>query len=142
MALIPVKIQYKNKEEIVEFEDSLSFGQTEKLINDSVDLSDVSKPKIDLALYRMNLLVMTIKTAPFKTGDITTLNMLNGKLVRGILKEIVKSHPLTTYIEDCWDKEQVDRQPTDYLKKLFSTHTEVMAENEKNQSIPLSKNFK
>ena len=100
MALIPVKIQYKNKEEIVEFEDSLSFGQTEKLINDSVDLSDVSKPKIDLALYRMNLLVMTIKTAPFKTGDITTLNMLNGKLVRGILKEIVKSHPLTTYIED------------------------------------------
>tara|TARA_R110000850_G_scaffold9429_1_gene34783 strand:+ start:101 stop:307 length:207 start_codon:yes stop_codon:yes gene_type:complete len=41
-----------------------------------------------------------------------------------------------------WDKEQVDRQPTDYLKKLFSTHTEVMAENEKNQSIPLSKNFK
>ena len=100
MVLIPIKITYKNKEEIVEFEDSLSFGDTEKLINDSVDLSDVTKPKIDLARYRMNLLVMTIKKAPFKTGDITTLNMMNGKIVRGILREIVKIHPLTIYIED------------------------------------------
>ncbi len=100
MALILIKIIWKDKEEIVEFEDSLSFGQTEKLVNDSVDLSDVTKPKIDLARYRMNLLVITIKKAPFKTGDITTLNMMNGKIVRGMLKEIVKVHPLTTYIED------------------------------------------
>lgn len=100
MALIPIKITYKDKEEVVEFEDSLNFGETEKLINDSVDLSDVTKPKIDLARYRMNLLVMTIKKAPFKTGDITTLNMMDGNIVRGILREIVKVHPLTTYIED------------------------------------------
>ena len=100
MVLIPIKITYKDKEEIVEFEDSLSFGDTEKLVNDSVDLSDVTKPKIDLAKYRMNLLVMTIKKAPFKTGDITTLNMMDGKIVRAILKEIVKIHPLTVYIED------------------------------------------
>ena len=100
MVLIPIKITYKDKEEIVEFEDSLNFGETEKLINDSVDLSDVTKPKIDLARYRMNLLVMTIKKAPFKTGDITTLNMMDGNIVRGILREIVKIHPLTTYIED------------------------------------------
>ena len=100
MALIPIKITYKDKEEIVEFEDSLSFGDTEKLISDSVDLSDVTKPKIDLARYRMNLLVMTIKKAPFKTGDITTLNMMNGNIVRAMLREIVKVHPLTTYIED------------------------------------------
>ena len=100
MALLPIKIQYNKKEEIVEFEDSLSFGDTEKLINESVDLSDVTKPKIDLARYRMNLLVMTIKKAPFKTGDITTLNMMDGKIVRAILKEIVKIHPLTVYIED------------------------------------------
>ena len=100
MALIPIKITYKDKEEVVEFEDSLNFGETEKLINDSVDLSDVTKPKIDLARYRMNLLVMTIKKAPFKTGDITTLNMMDGNIVRGILREIVKVHTLTTYIED------------------------------------------
>tara|TARA_R100000406_G_scaffold71336_3_gene51604 strand:- start:557 stop:970 length:414 start_codon:yes stop_codon:yes gene_type:complete len=100
MALIPIKITYNGKEEIVEFEDSLTFGETEALIGQSVDLSDVTKPKIDLQKYRMNLLVLTIKKAPFKTGDITTLKMTDSKIIKSILKEIVKVHPLTDYIED------------------------------------------
>ena len=100
MALIPVKITYNNKDEVIEFEDSLTFGETESLINNSVDLSDVTKPKIDLASYRINLLALTIKKAPFKTGDITTLKMTDAKIIKTILKEIVKVHPLTDYIED------------------------------------------
>lgn len=120
MALIPIKITYKDKEEIVEFEDSLSFGDTEKLINDSVDLSDVTKPKIDLARYRMNLLVMTIKKAPFKTGDITTLNMMNGNIVRGMLREIVKVHPLTTYIED-WMETFISSEALKSLDTQYTT---------------------
>tara|TARA_R110002020_G_scaffold355920_1_gene568610 strand:+ start:2248 stop:2661 length:414 start_codon:yes stop_codon:yes gene_type:complete len=100
MALIPIKITYNDKEDTVEFEDSLTFGETESLISGSVDLSDISKPKIDLSKYRMNLLVLTIKKAPFKIGDITTIKMLNSKVVKGMLKEITKVHPLATYIED------------------------------------------
>tara|TARA_R110002073_G_scaffold272853_3_gene436337 strand:- start:503 stop:916 length:414 start_codon:yes stop_codon:yes gene_type:complete len=100
MALIPIKITYNDKEDTVEFEDSLTFGETESLISGSVDLSDISKPKIDLSKYRMNLLVLTIKKAPFKIGDITTIKMLNSKVVKGMLKEITKIHPLATYIED------------------------------------------
>ena len=120
MVLIPIKITYKDKEEIVEFEDSLSFGETEKLISDSVDLSDVTKPKIDLARYRMNLLVMTIKKAPFKTGDITTLNMMDGNIVRGILREIVKIHPLTTYIED-WMETFISSEALKSLDTQYTT---------------------
>ena len=100
MALIPVKIIYNDKEDTIEFEDSLTFGETESLISGSVDLSDISKPKIDLSKYRMNLLVLTIKKAPFKIGDITTIKMLDSKVVKGMLKEITKIHPLSTYIED------------------------------------------
>ena len=100
MALIPIKITYNDKEDTVEFEDSLTFGETESLISGSVDLSDISKPKIDLSKYRMNLLVLTIKKAPFKIGDITTIKMLDSKVVKGMLKEITKIHPLATYIED------------------------------------------
>lgn len=120
MALIPIKITYKDKEEIVEFEDSLSFGETEKLISDSVDLSDVTKPKIDLARYRMNLLVMTIKKAPFKTGDITTLNMMDGNIVRAMLREIVKIHPLTTYIED-WMETFISSEALKSLDTQYTT---------------------
>ena len=125
MVLIPIKITYKDKEEIVEFEDSLNFGETEKLINDSVDLSDVTKPKINLAKYRMNLLVMTIKKAPFKTGDITTLNMMNGNIVRAILREIVKIHPLTTYIED-WMETFISSEE---LNKLDTQSTTTVPPN-------------
>lgn len=100
MTLIPVNIIYDGKPAVVEFEDSLTFGDTETLIGNSVDISDVTKPKIDIQRYRINLLVLTIKKAPFKVGDITTLRMTDSKIIKSILKEIVKIHPLTTYIED------------------------------------------
>ena len=100
MVLIPVKITYNDKEDTIEFEDSLTFGETESLIGSSVDLSDITKPKIDLSKYRMNLLVLTIKKAPFKTGDITTIKMLDSKVVKNMLREITKVHPLAAYIED------------------------------------------
>lgn len=100
MALKTIKITWKGKEALVEFEDALTFGETESLISSSVDLSDVTKPKIDLAKYRMNLLTTTIKKAPFKVGDVTALRLLDSKIVKTMLKEITKVHPLMTYIED------------------------------------------
>ena len=100
MTLIPINIIYDGKPAVVEFEDSLTFGDTETLIGNSVDISDVTKPKIDIQRYRLNLLLLTIKKAPFKTGDMMTIKMTDSKIIKSILKEIVKIHPLTTYIED------------------------------------------
>mgnify|MGYP003627829015 FL=1 len=100
MTLIPIDITYNGKPAVVEFEDSLTFGDTEMLIGNSVDLSDVTKPKIDIQKYRLNLLSLTVKKAPFKTGDVNIIKMQDSKIIKSILKEIVKVHPLTTYIED------------------------------------------
>ena len=100
MTLIPVDIIYNGKPAVVEFEDSLTFGDTETLIGNSVDISDVTKPKIDIQRYRINLLVLTIKKAPFAIGDATTIKMLDSRVVKNMLREITKVHPLATYIED------------------------------------------
>lgn len=100
MTLKTIKIDWNGKPSTVEFEDSLTFGETENLIRTSVDLTDMTKPKIDLATYRINLLALTIKKAPFKVGDITTLRNTDSKIIQKILKEIVRVHPLTDYIED------------------------------------------
>ncbi len=113
MVLKPIKITYNGKDAIVEFEDSLTFGETESLISESVDLSDIAKPKINLSKYRINLLVLTIKKAPFKTGDITTIKMLDSKVVKHMLREITKVHPLSTYIEDWMETFQVFEEETD-----------------------------
>ncbi len=100
MTLIPITITYNGKPTVVEFEDALTFGDTEMLIGNSVDISDITKPKIDLQRYRLNLLSLTVKKAPWKTGDINIIKIQDSKIIKSILKEIVKVHPLTTYIED------------------------------------------
>jgi hypothetical protein len=121
MALKQIKITFNNKEEVVEFEDSLTFGDTESLISGSVDLSDLTKPKIDLSKYRMNLLVLTIKKAPFVTGNSSVLKTIDSKIVKTMLREITKVHPLATYIEDWMETFQVFEEETDSSTQSITT---------------------
>ena len=125
MALIPIEILWKGEKAVVEFEDSLTFGDTETLIGNSVDLSDVSKPKIDIQKYRMNLLLLTIKKAPFKVGDMNAIKFTDSKIIKSILKEIVKVHPLTTYIED-WMETFISSEE---LSKLDTASTTTVPAN-------------
>lgn len=134
MVLIPIKITYNGKDETVEFEDSLTFGETESLISGSVDLTDVTKPKIDLSNYRLNLLALTIKKAPFKIGDVTTIKMLDAKVVKSMLKEITKVHPLAGYIEDWMETFQSFEETTDSPTES-TTPVQVSSGGQKNKSI-------
>lgn len=134
MVLIPIKITYNGKDETVEFEDSLTFGETESLISGSVDLTDVTKPKIYLSNYRLNLLALTIKKAPFKIGDVTTIKMLDAKVVKSMLKEITKVHPLAGYIEDWMETFQSFEETTDSPTES-TTPVQVSSGGQKNKSI-------
>jgi len=133
MTLIPIDITYNGKPAVVEFEDSLTFGDTEMLIGNSVDISDVTKPKIDIQRYRLNLLVLTIKKAPFKIGDVTTIKMTDSKVIKSILKEIVKIHPLTTYIED-WMETFMSSQDMSNLDIPSTTTVPLNSAGTKKQS--------
>lgn len=133
MTLIPINITYNGKPAVVEFEDSLTFGDTELLIGNSVDLTDVTKPKIDLPKYRINLLSLTIKKAPFKTGDVNILKMQDSKIIKSILKEIVKVHPLTTYIED-WMETFMSSEELNNLDTQSTTTVQANSGGTKKQS--------
>ena len=99
MAIKTIKIEYDGKEEFVEFKDSLTFGEVESLLGGSVDLSDVTKPKINLPFYRIKLLTLCLVKTPFKIGDETAIKMLNSKIANKILDEVLEYHPLAEYIE-------------------------------------------
>lgn len=133
MTLIPINITYNGKPAVVEFEDSLTFGDSELLIGNSVDLSDVTKPKIDLPKYRLNLLALTIKKAPFKVGDINILKIQDAKIIKSILKEIVKVHPLTTYIED-WMETFMSSEELNNLDTTSTTTVPASSDGIKKQS--------
>ena len=133
MTLIPINITYNGKPAVVEFEDSLTFGDSELLIGNSVDLSDITKPKIDLPKYRLNLVALTIKKAPFKVGDVNILKIQDSKIIKTILKEIVKVHPLTTYIED-WMETFMSSEELNNLDTTSTTTVPANSDGIKKQS--------
>ena len=100
MALKTFKIDYEGKKEIIEYEDDLLFGELEAIVNVSVDLSDVAKPKVDLPKYRMNILCKVLRKAPFPMNDVGAIRNLKAKTAKQIISEVMKDYPLMRFLED------------------------------------------
>ena len=100
MVLESFTVYFKGKKEIIEFETELSFGDTELIINKSVDLSDVNKPKINIANYRRLLLLKTIKKAPFGFANEQQINAVPNKVMNEVLEKISKEYPLVNFLGD------------------------------------------
>ena len=65
MAIKSFEIDYEGNKETVEYETELSFGDTEIIINQSLDLSDIQQPKVKLGAFRKLILLKTLRKAPF-----------------------------------------------------------------------------
>ena len=100
MAIKSFKITMEGKKEIIEYEDDLLFGELEAIVNVSVDLSDVTKPKVDLPKYRMNILTKVLRKAPFQIDDATAIRNLKAKTAKKIISEVMKDYPLMRFLED------------------------------------------
>ena len=100
MALKTFKIDYEGKKEIIEYEDDLLFGELEAIVNISVDLSDVTKPKVDLPKYRMNILTKVLRKAPFPLNDPVAIRNLRANEAKQIISEVMKDYPLMRFLED------------------------------------------
>ena len=100
MAIKSFEIDMDGKKEIIEYEDDLLFGELEAIVNISVDLSDVTKPKVDLPKYRMNILTKALRKAPFPIDDATSIRNLKSKVAKQIISEVMKDYPLMRFLED------------------------------------------
>ena len=100
MAIKSFEIDMDGKKEIIEYEDALLFGDLEAIVNISVDLSDVTKPKVDLPKYRMNILTKVLKKAPFPVNDAVAIRNLKAKVAKQIISEVMKDYPLMRFLED------------------------------------------
>ena len=100
MAIKSFEIDIDGKKEIIEYEDDLLFGELEAIVNVSVDLSDVTKPKVDLPKYRMNILTKALRKAPFPIDDATAIRNLKAKTAKQIISEVMKDYPLMRFLED------------------------------------------
>ena len=65
-----------------------------------MDLSDVTKPKVDLPKYRMNILTKVIRKAPFQIDSPEAIRNLKAKVAKQIISEVMKDYPLMRFLED------------------------------------------
>ena len=99
MTIQPFEIKYEGKKEIFEYEDDLTFGELEAILDQCLDLSDVTKPKVNLPQYRQSILLKTVKKAPFEVGSLPSLRNLKTSVVEQVLKGVLKDYPLVTFLE-------------------------------------------
>ena len=99
MTIQSFEIDYEGVKETIEYEDDLTFGELEAILNQCLDLSDVTKPKVDLPQYRQSILLKTVRKAPFEAGSLPVLRNLRTSVVNQVLKGVLKDYPLVTFLE-------------------------------------------
>ena len=100
MVLKNFEIDWEGRKEIIEYEDDLTFGELEAILANAIDVSDITKPKVNIPAYRMAIMVKVLRKAPFKTGDAVAIRNLKSSIAKKVMKEVMKTFPLAKFLED------------------------------------------
>jgi len=125
MAIKTIEVDWKGAKETVEFEDDISFGMMESIIKRTVDISDITKPKIDMASYRIGVLMAVLKKAPFTITDITLVRDVPRKAMNKIVTEVMKEYPLVDSLGD-------------WMKSFLGSEEEIASNIQFTQPVPPS----
>ena len=89
-----------NTKETVEYEDDITFGELEAILNQCLDMTQVNEPKVNLPLYRQLILTAVITKAPFTIKEVASIRNLKASVAKTIMKEVMKDYPLAKYLEE------------------------------------------
>lgn len=94
MTLKTFEIDWKGNKETIEYEDDIAFSVMEQIIKTTVDLREITKPKIDVATYRFQITLAAITKAPFNHKKPDELRKLGRKVAEQIVSGVMKDYPL------------------------------------------------
>tara|TARA_B110001454_G_scaffold186075_1_gene182649 strand:+ start:2700 stop:3071 length:372 start_codon:yes stop_codon:yes gene_type:complete len=100
MVIKSFQIDWEGVSETIEYEDDITYGEMEAILSNSIDLSDVSKPKVNIPQYRTHILLKVLKKAPFAINDAVALRNIKQKQASLIMKEVMVDYPLVKYLGD------------------------------------------
>ena len=100
MAIKSFEIDWEGNKEVIEYEDDLTFGELESVINNCVDLTDVTKPKVNIPNYRQTILLKVIRSAPFEVGSASALRNMKSSIAKQIIAGVMIDYPLAKFLED------------------------------------------
>ena len=86
--------------EKIEYEDDITFGELEGILNQCLDVTQIQDPKVNLPLYRELILTTVLRKAPFEVRDVAAIKNLPSSVAKKIMKEVMKDYPLAKYLEE------------------------------------------
>jgi len=99
MVIKTFNFDWKGVKETIEYEDDITFGELEAILQNCIDLGDISKPKVDIPKYRFQILLKVLRKAPFNVGDAVAIRNLKNSQANKIMLEVMKDYPLVKFLE-------------------------------------------
>jgi len=99
MAIKSFDFDYDGTPSTVEYEDDITFGELEAILQNCIDLGDISQPKVDIPKYRFQILLKVLRKAPFNVGDAVAIRNLKNTQANKIMQEVMKDYPLVKFLE-------------------------------------------
>ena len=99
MAIKSFDFDYDGTPSTIEYEDDITYGELEAILQNCIDLSDMSKPKVDIPKYRFQILLKVLRKAPFNVGDAVAIRNLKNSQANKIMQEVMKDYPLVKFLE-------------------------------------------
>ena len=98
MSIKSFEIDYEGTPSTIEYEDDITYGELEAILQNCIDLADMSKPKVDIPKYRFQILLKVLRKAPFTVGDAVAIRNLKNTVATKIMQEVMKDYPLQKHL--------------------------------------------
>jgi hypothetical protein len=127
-------IDWEGAKETVEYEDDITFGELEGILNQCLDVTQIQDPKVNLPLYRELILTTVLRKAPFEVRDVAAIKNLPSSVAKKIMKEVMKDYPLAKYLEE-WVETFVGEELQDQQVQ-YTTSSQGNSIGRKTKSTP------
>ena len=127
-------IDWEGAKETVEYEDDITFGELEGILNQCLDVTQIQDPKVNLPLYRELILTTVLRKAPFEIKDVASIRNLKASTAKIIMKEVMKDYPLAKYLEE-WVETFVGEELQDQQVQ-YTTSSQGNSIGRKTKSTP------
>ena len=117
MAIKSFQIDWNGTPETVEYEDDITFGELENILNKCLDMTKVNEPKVNIPLYRQLITSTVIVKAPFAIKDVTAIRNLKASVAKKIMQEVMKDYPLMKFQQQLEDLVALNQEELKQSKK-------------------------
>ncbi len=131
MALKTFKIDYKGREEEIEYEDDIEYGKIAPILKGNVDASNPMQSKVNIPEYQIGILLTVITKAPFDYTSAKHIYNLPARTVVKLIDKIMDDYAMGIFLEG-WMKTLLGSENlTSFISEVMPTAPQPSAGTKK-----------